>query len=424
MVIVSVDIRDLLGALIVVATLGAILTRPRGISEALAASLGGAAMLTFGLVGWADVRAVAAETSDVLVFLFGMMIVSGIAERAGVFAVLAEWCARLAGNSGWRLLVNVFILGALITTFLSLDVTVIMLTPLVYLITKRRGLDPTPYLFVCAFVANIGSLALPVSNLTNLLIYEQRDVPFSAFAGRMWLPNLVAVLTTFVVFAWIFRDRVPHRFEVPTDRVCPPVDRWFAVVATLLGLTLVGLLAFGFAGRSLAVPAVAGAALMALVGFSYGRLAPKDVISDVSWSVFVFVIGMFLVVRGFEAAWLDQFALPTPDAPGGALVAMVAITALGSNIVNNVPMAVLALSVMPPATGTLNEALAYGTVIGANIGPALTTYGSLATMLWLTQLRRRGLSVTTRSYVHVALITTPIVLVTTTLATWLVLWLA
>lgn len=415
-------ITDVLGALIVVGTLGAILTRPRGISEATAAMLGGVAMLLIGLVRWADVKAVATDTSDVLLFLFGMMIVSGAAERAGVFAVLADWCAQLAGDSGWRLFINVFILGAVITAFLSLDVTVIMLTPLVYLITKRRGLDPTPYLFVCAFVANIGSLALPVSNLTNLLVYEQRDIPFATFAGRMWLPNLVAVLTTFVVFAWVFRGRVPRRFTIPEQPFLPPIDRWFSVAAASLTLTLIGLLGFGFAGWPLAFPALAGAALIASAGFILRRLKVRDVVSDVSWPVFVFVIGMFLVVRGFETAWLEDFSLPLPGTPGGALVAMTAITAVGSNVVNNVPMAVLALSVMPNEAGLMGEALAYGVVIGANIGPVLTTYGSLATMLWLTQLRRRGLSVTTREYVRVAMITTPIVLLTTTLATWLVLW--
>jgi arsenical pump membrane protein len=144
-------------------------------------------------------------------------------------------------------------------------------------------------------------------------------------------------------------------------------------------------------------------------------------VAAISWPLFVFVIGMFLVVRGFEHVWLNQLRLALPREPIPALLLAVGGNAVGSNIVNNVPMTLLSLPVIARAEPHLREVLAYGTLVGANIGPTLTTYGSLATMLWLALIRKRGLDVTTTEYLRVALITTPLVLAATTLTLWMVL---
>ena len=146
-----------------------------------------------------------------------MMIVTGIAERAGVFDTLAIRAARSARGSGHLLLLNVFILGALITAFLSLDVTIIVLTPIVYAVVDRLGIDPLPYLFACAFVANTASLFLPMSNLTNILVYDLLHLSFGHFAAVMFLPNLAALAVNIGAFFLIFRSRIPRHF--PTERI-------------------------------------------------------------------------------------------------------------------------------------------------------------------------------------------------------------
>lgn len=130
---------------------------------------------------------------------------------------------------------------------------------------------------------------------------------------------------------------------------------------------------------------------------------------------------MFLVVRGFEETWLATLRVTLPQEPLPALLLAVAGATLGRKIVNNVPMTLLALPFIARTQDHLREVMAYGALVGANIGPTLTTYGSLATMHWLTLIRKRGIYVSTTMYMRVALFTTPIVLVTTTLALWLVL---
>ena len=405
---------------IVVATLVTIVARPRGIGEAWPAAIGGAAMLLLGAVTLPVAEDVLHQTADILLFLLGMMVLTWLAEQAGVFEWLAESMARLSRGSGPLLYGLVFLLAAVVTALLSLDVTVLILTPIIYALSQQRRLDAIPFVFACTFVANTGSLVLPISNLTNLLVYSQFQIDFLTFATIMWFPNLVAVLTNLLVFFWIFKGQIPRRFTRRSSYVTP-TTWWFHASAATLTVTLVALLLSGLNRLPLAWAALGGGAVLLIISLVGGQVRLPEVNHAISWPLFIFVIGMFLVVRGFEETWLEtlQFALPRDPLP--ALLLAVGGTTIGSNIVNNVPMTLLALPFIARTHDHLREIMAYGALVGANIGPTLTTYGSLATMLWLTLIRKRGVYVSTTMYIRVALFTTPIVLLTTTLALWLVL---
>ncbi len=356
-------------------------------------------MVAIGAVRVDEVPGIAGETSDVLLFLLGMMVLTGIAERAGVFEVLGEWVANLARGSGRALYVLVFLLGATVTATLSLDVTVITLTPVIYAITRRRGLPPVPFMFACAFVANTASLVFPMSNLTNL-----------------------------VVFLWLFRKEVPRAIPaIVTNEADPAMPReplaagtWARISAWGLGGTLVALFALGLAGYPLWWASIAGAAIMLGAAATTRRITLGQLSDDVSVPLYVFVIAMTVLVRGVEHTWLEGWSLAVPDGTFPVIVTGVVAGAVGSNVVNNIPMAVFARSALETVQGQERDLLAYATLIGTNIGPALTTYGSLATMLWLTLIRKRGMDVTTSHYLRVSIVTVPIVLLTTTLALWAV----
>lgn len=414
-------------AAVVSATLLLILMRPRGITEAWIALGGALALLATGVVDLSELPDIAGESLDVLLFLLGMMTLTGIVERAGIFDLLAESCARAARGSGRRLYVLLFLLGAVVTALLSLDVTVIVLTPIVYAVTRRRGLDPLPFLFATAFVANTASLALPVSNLTNLLLFDALELSFAQFAATMWLPNLVAALTNLALFLWLFRDRIPrHISRMPVVQESGPLlrvatRRWQAVTSVALVVTLVVLLAFGLAGLPLWWASIGGGAALLAAAALAGRITVTQAVSDVSWSLGVFVVAMTVLVRGVESTWLTDIQPELPGSTGATIGAGVVAGALGSNVINNVPMTILARSVLEGLPLADRAIAAWAVLVGVNIGPALTTYGSLATMLWLTVIRRNGIDVATASYLRVSLITVPIVLTTTSLALWLVL---
>jgi arsenical pump membrane protein len=397
------------------------LRRPRNISEAWIAGAGGLVMLALGPLSLADARAVSRETADVLFFLLGMMVLTTLAEQAGIFDFLAEGCARLAHGSGTLLFCGVFVLGAIVTAFLSLDVTVLILTPIIYALVIRRNLNALPFMFACTFVANTASLALPISNLTSLLVYDQLELSYQSFIARMWLPNLVAVVVNLGVFLWLFRNQIPRRYNSAQPEPLPPFDWWSATAALVLMLTLCGLFVQGFAHRPLAWAALAGGVALALIGIAGRRASLPGIARSVSWQLFIFVVGMLLVVRGLEQSLLDDRSISTPHGVFPAVLVSAGSAALGSNIVNNVPMTILALPLIGRATGESRQVLAFGTLVGANIGPTLTTYGSLATMLWLSLVRKRGLDVSTKDYLKVGLITMPPVLLSTSFTLWLVL---
>lgn len=403
---------------IVAATLGLILGRPHGLNEAWAASLGACAVVLTGGLNLRELPDLLSETMDVLLFLTGMMILTVIVESAGVFEAIAERCAAAAKGSGRRLFVLVFLLGAVITAFLSLDVTVIVLTPIVYAITLRRRIDPLPFMFGCTFVANTGSLVFPMSNLTNLLVVNQLEMDFRRFVSDMWLPNLVAVATNLAVFLILFRKQIPVRYEagIKADLLAP--DWWFRAAWIVLAATLAGLILAGLMQWPLSLVAMIGALGLLALGGVTGRISLTFVSYRVTWPVLAFVVGMLDVVRGLERQWLDAVELHLPATATGALLASVVTSAFGSNVVNNVPMTLLAIPAIERAGQDTRDVLGYGTLIGSNIGPTMTTYGSLATMLWLSLVRRRGVDISTREYLRVGILTAPVVLVTATLALW------
>jgi arsenical pump membrane protein len=404
---------------ITAATLLGMLARPWGRSEAFFAGIGGAAMLATTAVSpsaaWREVD----RSADVLLFLLGMMIVTAVVETSGVFDYLAEGCARLARGSGPLLLANIFVLGAVVTALLSLDAMIIVMTPVIYALTVRRRLDPIPYLFACAFVANTGSLLLPISNLTNLLAFSDLGLSFGAFAERMWLPAVCAVVANYIVFRWLFRERVPARFDRRSEFALPPASGWFWFCAGVLAVTLVGLIALGLARRPLSLAALLGAGLLLIGVVLTRKLTVKVLLDGATPSLFVFVIGLLIVVRGVEPIVVGRVAGRAPSDPRWALLAAGVGAAVGSNIVNNVPVTLLVLSVARETAGAIRAALTYGALAGANIGPTLTTYGSLATMLWLTILRRRGLAIRSAAYMRVSVVTMPVVLLAALTALWL-----
>jgi arsenical pump membrane protein len=404
-----------------VAVLAFVVVRPRGLNEAWPAAGGAAALLAIGVLRPGDLVAVARETAGVLAFLAGMMAASGVAEQAGVFRWAASLAARTSGT-GRRLMVNVFLLGAAVTALLSLDTTVIILTPVIYATVMALGLDPLPYLYACTFVANTGSLIFPMSNLTNLLVVSRLGLPFWRFAAAMALPNAAAVAVNIGVFLWLFRDRLPG--PVAASAVEPDATRapsgdaasraFFRAAAATLALLLLGLFAAGLADRPLWPAAVLGGAAMLVAGRAAGVSAAASALRGISWPLFVFVWAMAAIVRGVEragpfAGLAHLLAGSPPGSPGG-LAAAAGIAAAGANLFNNIPMTLLALPVLAAVGHSRAFGLAAAVLIGVNIGPALTPAGSLATIIWLSVVRRQGLQVPALEYLKVAAVTVPLAL--------------
>jgi arsenical pump membrane protein len=354
------------------AMLALVVVRPRRWNEAWWTMLGAAAMLAFGLVSPREAIDATLAGKNALLFLLSLLALSLLVGKSGFFDWAAIRCARLAKGNARSLYRNAFVLGAIVTAIFSLDTTAVMLTPVMLAIVKRLRLPAAPYIVLCAFVANVGSLLLPVSNLTNILLADAFHLTFAAFAEKMIAPQLVALATTYALLRWHFRRELPTRFDgesLPEAASVVPNRPYFLICVTVLVVVLIGYFLAPLAGIEPYIVAFAGSAVLAIAGAATTRVRIRAA-GELSWSLFPFVVGLFVAVRGLEnlgivgvaSAWLAHIRSGSP----GNLFAAAGATAFASNIMNNLPAALIARSVLLRShahTGTVLAAL-----VGADVG--------------------------------------------------------
>lgn len=405
-------------------TLFFMLRPPRGMNEAWATVGGGLLMLLFGRVTLAQAVAITRQGADILAFLFTLMLLAALLDGSGFFEWAARRAARAASGSAVALYRNMFLLGALITILLSLDTTAVILTPIALAFVARLKLPPRPFLISCAFVANAGSLLLPVSNLTNLLFVRAFGWSFSSFALRMALPQGAALLVGYGAMRWLYRKELPLQFdagELPEPKSALPDIFYFRGAVVVLIAVLVGY----FFGSLRQIPlyqvGLCGCGGLSALAALRKQLKPKELARGISWSLFPFVVGLFIVVRGVEnlglAAVLARGLQAAGTHPLAQILAAAFSVGLGSNAVNNIPAALLSISALQ--MGRADAPTQYGALLGCNIGPNLTVAGSLATMLVLTTARRKGMDIRAVDFLKAGVVAMPLALAAAGLALWL-----
>ena len=370
---------------------GGVLFRPWRLPEAVWAMLGAALLVAAGLLPWAAALRAMARGLDVYLFLTGMMLLAEVARREGLFDWLAGFAVRHAQGSARRLFLLIYAVGTLVTTILSNDATAVVLTPAVFAAAHAAEAEPLPYLFVCAFIANAASFVLPISNPANLVLYGNHMPPLAAWLGRFALPSVLSVVATYAAIVWLERGhlRQPVARDIP-HRDLPAGAR---VAAIGIGATAVLLLAASAADRPLGPPTAAAGVITAAAVLIRQREAPWALLGGISWAVLPLVAGLFVLVAGLErtgllpwfGALLQQGGAAASAWAGGIGIAVV------SNGVNNLPAGLIAGQTVTKVAvpQTVTDAL----LIGVDLGPNLSVTGSLATILWLTALRREGLEV-------------------------------
>ncbi|HEX4460553.1 MAG TPA: ArsB/NhaD family transporter [Polyangia bacterium] len=417
-------LRLLLTLAIFALTMLLVIIRPRKWPEALWTCLGAALLLALRFVSPHEAVAVVGQAGGALLFLAALLPLAALIERSGFFDWTAIVAAQRARGRVRVLYRNVFILGALVTTVLSLDTTAVILTPIVLSFVRRLQLPPRPFVFACAFVANTASLLLPVSNLSNLIFAASFHFTFGAFALRMLLPSLTTLAVNYWLFVRLFRDELPAAFAA--DALPAPASvihhrgyfRWSVgvLVAVCLGYFVAPLVRLqpydvGFVGCAV----LAGAALLT-------RQLTFDLARRVQWSIFPFVIGLFIVVRAVQNVGLDAggaaLVQRLPHDPFVASFVSAFGAAIASNLVNNLPAALLARDILHAAHAS--NAAVYGALLGTNLGPNIVVIGSLATMLVLTRARADGDAPSNLDFLRVGLRVTPLVLAAAALTLGLV----
>ncbi|MCJ0978335.1 arsenic transporter [Rhodococcus sp. ARC_M12] len=411
-----------LAAALVAAVLAFAIVRPRGLPEIVAALPAAAVVLLVGLVSLDAAREQVLELAPTVVFLAFILILAHLSDALGVFTWIAAKLRRGAKSSPRRLLTLVFAAAASTTAVLSLDATVVLLTPAIIGAARLLGMSARPHSYATAHLSNSASTLLPVSNLTNLLAFAATGLTFLHFTALMALPWIFAVVIELAVFLILFRKDLSCTATPPenltqqnADDVPAPRITLVILAATLIGFAVAGL----FDIEPFWVAAV-GSVALAIPALRGQRTTPRAILrgADLPFCGFVFLLGIVVlgVTTGPIGDWLARI-LPS-DTTFMSLLAAAAIAAVASNIVNNLPATLLLLAAFgadaPPA-------LLLAMVIGVNLGPNLTYVGSLAIMLWRRVASANDEPADLRTFTVLGVITTPLTIVGAVAGLWLAL---
>ncbi len=423
----------LIAIVIFLATLLLVIWQPRGLGIGWSALAGAVVALITGVIRWGDIPVVWHIVWNATFTFVALIIISLILDEAGFFHWAALHVARWGGGRGRRLFPLIVLLGAVIAAFFANDGAALILTPIVLAMVLALGFSPQATLvFVMAtgFVADTTSLPLMISNLVNIVSAGYFQIPFDRYAAVMVPVDLVALAATlFVLYAYFRRD-IPLRYAV--QRLDEPasairdalVFRWaFPVLAILL------IAYFVTAAYDVPVSFVTGVVavlMLALAGRWWrggrgARINVRKVLKEAPWHIVLFSIGMYLVVYGLRNAGLTQYLARVLEVIGqhGVLASTLAtgfISAILSAVMNNMPTVLIGALGIHQAQGLsapVREAMIYANVIGCDLGPKFTPIGSLATLLWLHVLARKGITITWGYYFRVGvLLTVPVLLMT------------
>jgi arsenical pump membrane protein len=430
-------VNETLALVALAASLAAAVTRPRFTPDWVVAAGAALLIVLVGALSFRGARSALSALGPTVGFLAALLVLADGCRRAGLFDALGAAMAFGARGQPRRLLAMVFLSAAATTAVLSLDATIVLLTPIVFATAARLRANPRPHVYACTHLANSASLLLPVSNLTNLLAFAQSGLSFGRFAELMALPWLVAVAVEYVVIRRCFRADLapgpavtgptPVAAEPGGDRACGGGDgdgarededgagenedgagededgargdgggnvedgaaRTPVFSLVVVALTLAGFVVASAAGVNPAWAALGGAALLTVRALARRDITAGAVARSADVPFLLFVLALGVVVTAVVDNGLASALAPAVPA-GTSLPALLAVAGLAAVLaaaVNNLPAVLVLLPLVAHEAGTAQAGAVLAVLLGVNIGPNLSYTGSLATLLWRRVLR-------------------------------------
>ncbi len=387
--------------------------RPWGWPEAAVAVPAAGVVVATAAISLDHVRAEAERLGPVIGFLAAVLVLAQMCDDEGLFHACGTWMARTAAGSPRRLLDQVFTVASLITAVLSLDATVVLLTPVVFATVARLGARAKPHVYACTHLSNTASLLLPVSNLTNLLAFSTSGLSFTRFAALMALPWLAAIGAEYVVIRQFFATDLDAGAQAPPTSQ-PREVPVFALVT--VACTLAGFVVTSAFGINPAWAAAAGAAVLAGRALGQRRTTPTAIVRAAALPFCAFVLALGVLVRAVvDNGLASALGHVMPDGTGlMALMGIAVLAAVLANVINNLP----AVLVLLPLTAPSGPGAVLAVLLGVNIGPNLTFAGSLATLLWRRIVREHDTDVELGEFTRLGALAVPAALLLAVVALW------
>ena len=384
------------------------LVRPRNIPEVYWIGGGVLSLLFLRLISLPLAGRALLKAVDVCLFLIGMMLLSELGREHGLFDWISAIAVRSARGSCVRLFSLVYIVGTVVTVFLSNDATAVVLTPAILTAVRKARVQPLPYLFVCAFIANAASFVLPISNPANLVVFHDAMPPLGRWLAAFCIPSVASILTTYAVMRWMFRQEL--RATVGNDVELHTLNSNGKIVLGSFGVMVAVLLAASAFGVDLGLPTFLVSVIITAVVCLKEKANPLVLAREISWETLALVGGLFILVDAMESvgamhytrqwlAWVQR-----TSTVAGELITGFAV-GIANNLVNNLPLGLIAGSTLQSAQTT--GPIAHAVMIGVDLGPNLSITGSLATILWLIALRKEKLDVTFWDFLKIGAVAMP-----------------
>ncbi|MCP4969861.1 MAG: arsenic transporter [Arcobacter sp.] len=414
----------ILASSIFIITLIFVIWQPRNLQIGTTAVIGAIVALVFDVVNFDDVLIVTSIVWDATLSFIGIIILSMVLDEIGFFEWAALKMAKFSNGDGFKMFVYSILLGAFVSALFANDGAALILTPI--LLAKMRVLNLNmksiiAFLLAGGFISDSASLPLVFSNLTNIVTANYFNIGFSEFLANMILPYIASVIAS-IVCLWIFLKKdIPKKIDITLLK--EPEHAIKNIPLFYISWIFLAILFLGyFIGDAYDLPvsvfALGGGVLFLIIARIFKTVDPIHIVKEAPWQVVWFSIGLYIVVYGLKNAGLTDYLTVILQnlSQRGDTVAIIGtgfLSAFLSAIMNNMPTVMIMDIALEDIS---NQALAYANIIGCNLGPKMTPFGSLATLLWLHVLAKKGVNISFAQYSKFGLIITPPVLLITLLA--------